>query len=117
MTIRSRHAHTCQTRGIAQRKAFHPVLLDQLQRGPDQGCPEVSVMIGALLGGVHGWKESYMNVNPINMYVNLFHMDSRRVIALGYAAAPGLTVLGFIMAADLVFCMLGLVVDHRVITG
>jgi hypothetical protein len=74
-------------------------------------------MIGALLGGVHGWKESYMNVNPINMYVNLFHMDSRRVIALGYAAAPGLTVLGFIMAADLVFCMLGLVVDHRVITG
>jgi hypothetical protein len=44
-------------------------------------------------------------------------MESRRVVALGYAAAPGLTVLGFIMAADLVFCMLGLVVDRRVITG
>jgi hypothetical protein len=58
-----------------------------------------------------------MNVNPINIHVNLFHMESRRVVALGYAAAPGLTVLGFIMAADLVFCMLGLVVDRRVITG
>ena len=31
---------------------------------------------------------------------------------MGYAAAPGLTALGFIMAADLMFCMLGLVVDH-----
>jgi hypothetical protein len=58
-----------------------------------------------------------MNVNPINIHVNLFHMESKRVVALGYAAAPGLTVLGFIMAADLVFCILGLVVDHRVITG
>ncbi len=58
-----------------------------------------------------------MNVNPINIHVNLFHMESKRVVALGYAAAPGLTVLGFIMAADLVFCMLGLVVDRRVITG
>jgi hypothetical protein len=57
-----------------------------------------------------------MNVNPINIHVNLFHMESKRV-ALGYAAAPGLTVLGFIMAADLVFCMLGLIVDRRVITG
>ena len=34
-----------------------------------------------------------------------------------FAAAPGLTVLGFIMAADLVFTLLGLVVDRRVITG
>jgi hypothetical protein len=58
-----------------------------------------------------------MNVNPINIHVNLFHMKSRRVIAMGYAAAPGLAALGFIMAADLVFCMLGLVVDRRVITG
>jgi hypothetical protein len=58
-----------------------------------------------------------MNVNPINIHVNLFHMESRRIVALGYAAAPGLTALGFIMAADLVFCMLGLVVDRRVITG
>ena len=58
-----------------------------------------------------------MNVNPINIYVNLFHMEIRKVVALGYAAAPGLTVLGFIMAADLVFCLLGLVVDRRVITG
>ncbi len=58
-----------------------------------------------------------MNVNPLNMHVNLFYMESRRVVALGYAAAPGLTALGFIMAADLVFCMLGLVVDRRVITG
>ncbi len=33
------------------------------------------------------------------------------------AAAPALTLLGFIMAADLVFCMCGLVVDRRVITG
>src|SRR5580704_6228837 len=58
-----------------------------------------------------------MNVNPINIHVNLFYMESRRVVALGYDAAPALTVLGFIMAADLAFCMLGLVVDRRVITG
>ncbi len=58
-----------------------------------------------------------MNVNPINIHVNLFHMKSRRVVALGFAAAPGLTALGFIMAADLVFCLLGLVVDRRMITG
>jgi hypothetical protein len=32
-------------------------------------------------------------------------------------AAPALTVLGFVMAADLVFSLLGLVVDHRMITG
>jgi hypothetical protein len=60
------------------------------------------------------------------MYVNLFYMDNRmdglaaqlrRVVAAGYTASPGLTVLGFIMAADLVLCTLGLVVDHRVITG
>ena len=41
----------------------------------------------------------------------------RKLVTAGYAAAPALTVLGFIMAADLVFCLLGLVVDHRVITG
>jgi hypothetical protein len=58
-----------------------------------------------------------MNVSPINIHVNLFYMESRRVVALGYDAAPALTVLGFIMAADLAFCMLGLVVDRRVITG
>jgi hypothetical protein len=34
-----------------------------------------------------------------------------------FAAAPGLTILGFVMAADLVFTMFGLVVDRRVITG
>lgn len=37
--------------------------------------------------------------------------------ALGMAAAPALTVFGFVMAADLVLCLLGLVVDRRVITG
>ena len=41
----------------------------------------------------------------------------RRLVAAGLAAAPALTVLGFIMAADLVLCCLGLVVDRRVITG
>jgi hypothetical protein len=40
-----------------------------------------------------------------------------RIVAKGYAASPWLTVLGFIMAADLVFCVVGLAVDHRVITG
>ncbi len=63
-----------------------------------------------------------MNVNPINIYVNLFHMDNhslswRRLVAAGYAASPGLTVVGFIMAADLVFCVFGLVFDRRIITG
>jgi hypothetical protein len=41
----------------------------------------------------------------------------RRALSLGLAAAPALTVLGFIMAADLVLCLLGLAVDRRVITG
>ncbi len=39
------------------------------------------------------------------------------LLGLGFAAAPALTILGFIMAADLVLCLFGLVVDHRVITG
>jgi hypothetical protein len=64
-------------------------------------------------------------VNRFNIHVNLFHMEThtwlpsrlRRVIDLGFAAAPALTVLGFVMAADLVFTAVGLVVDHRVITG
>jgi hypothetical protein len=34
-----------------------------------------------------------------------------------FAAAPALTILGLIMAADLVFALCGLVVDRRVITG
>jgi hypothetical protein len=61
-----------------------------------------------------------MDVNQINIKVNLIHMQTyswRRLVAAGYAASPALTVLGFIMAADLVFCMAGLVVDRRVITG
>lgn len=41
----------------------------------------------------------------------------RRVVAAGFAAAPALTLLGFIMASGLILCMLGLVVDRRVITG
>jgi hypothetical protein len=32
-------------------------------------------------------------------------------------AAPTLTVVGFVMAVDLVICLIGLVVDRRVITG
>jgi hypothetical protein len=64
-------------------------------------------------------------VNLFNIYVNLFYMETptwlqsglRRVIALGLAAAPALTVLGFVMAADLVFTCFGLVLDHHVITG
>jgi hypothetical protein len=61
------------------------------------------------------------------MYVNLFYMGTpaianrektwRSALSLGLAAAPALTVLGFIMAADLVVCLLGLVVDRRMITG
>jgi hypothetical protein len=69
----------------------------------------------------------YLNVNLFNIYVSLFHMDQpaianretpwRSALSLGLAAAPALTVLGFIMAADLVLCLLGLAVDRRVITG
>jgi hypothetical protein len=44
-------------------------------------------------------------------------MPWRSALSLALAAAPALTVLGFIMAADLVLCLLGLVVDRRVITG
>ena len=62
-----------------------------------------------------------MDVKEINIYVNLFYMDHsspwKRLVAAGYAASPALTMLGFIMAADLVFCLAGLVVDHRMITG
>jgi hypothetical protein len=57
----------------------------------------------------------YTNVNRFNIYVNLFHMRHR--FSVLFAAAPGLTILGFVMAADLVFTMCGLVVDRRVITG
>jgi hypothetical protein len=56
-----------------------------------------------------------MNVNQFNIYVNLFHMKHR--FSVLFAAAPALTILGFIMAADLVFTICGLVVDRRVITG
>jgi hypothetical protein len=38
-------------------------------------------------------------------------------LAAGFAFAPALTVLGFIMAADLVLTIFGLVVDRRMITG
>jgi hypothetical protein len=41
----------------------------------------------------------------------------RRLVAAGYAVSPALTVLGFVMAADLVFCVFGLLFDHRIITG
>jgi hypothetical protein len=53
-------------------------------------------------------------VNPFNIYVNLFHMDRWRRI---YDAAPWLSILGWILAADLVFTAFGLVIDHRMITG
>jgi hypothetical protein len=57
----------------------------------------------------------YTNVNRFNIYVNIFHMRHR--FSVLFAAAPGLTILGFVMAADLVFTMCGLVVDRRVFTG
>jgi hypothetical protein len=38
-------------------------------------------------------------------------------LAAGFSFAPALTVLGFIMAGDLVLTMCGLVVDRRLITG
>lgn len=41
----------------------------------------------------------------------------KKMTAQGMAAAPALTVFGFVMAADLLLCLLGLVVDRRVITG
>jgi hypothetical protein len=66
-------------------------------------------------------------VNLFNINVSLFYMDQpaianrempwRSALSLGLAAAPALTALGFIMAADLVLCLLGLVVDRGVITG
>ena len=40
-----------------------------------------------------------------------------RAVAMGFATAPALTVLGFIMAADFALSMVGLVVDRRLITG
>jgi hypothetical protein len=54
-------------------------------------------------------------VNHFNIYVNLFHMDT--LLARLRRAAPALTILGFVMAVDLVFCLAGLVVDRRMITG
>jgi hypothetical protein len=87
----------------------------------------------------------YINVNLFNIYVNLFHMKVRlpgrkcreemltmrvddrlpgdteglrsTALAAAFSFAPALTVLGFIMAADLVLTMSGLVVDRRLITG
>jgi hypothetical protein len=63
-----------------------------------------------------------MDVNLVNIHVNLFYMENdalswRRLAAAGYAASPALTAVGFIMAADLVFCLAGLMIDHRLITG
>jgi hypothetical protein len=49
------------------------------------------------------------------MYVNLIYMRAR--IANIFTAAPGLTILGFVMAADLMLCLAGLAVDPRIITG
>src|ERR1700761_3593944 len=49
------------------------------------------------------------------MDVNLFHMDQLAVRLR--RAAPVLTVVGAMMAADLVFCLIGLAVDRRIITG
>jgi hypothetical protein len=54
-------------------------------------------------------------VNLFNIHVNLFYMKHR--LSVLFAAAPALTLLGFIMAADLVFALCGLVVDRRMITG
>jgi hypothetical protein len=54
-------------------------------------------------------------VNRFNIYVNLFHMKHR--FSVLFAASPALTILGFVMAADLVLTLCGLVVDRRVITG
>ncbi len=68
-----------------------------------------------------GWNHSTLNVNLFNIHVNLFHMGRGEEIvmsrspgnperpwstalAAGFASAPALTVLGFVMAADLVFC-------------
>jgi hypothetical protein len=54
------------------------------------------------------------------MMMRMENRSSRRwrnAAAVGLASAPALTILGFVMAADLVFAMLGLVVDRRVITG
>jgi hypothetical protein len=57
----------------------------------------------------------YLDVNLFNIYVNLFHM--RTLLARLRREAPALTIVGFVMAVDLVFCLIGLVVDTRVITG
>ena len=54
-------------------------------------------------------------MKQFNIYVSLFYMRHR--FSQLFAAAPALTILGFIMAADLVFALCGLVVDRRVITG
>ena len=58
-------------------------------------------------------------MKTFNIYVNLTYMAIgwKRTTALGMAAAPALTVFGFLMVADLVVCLAGLAVDHRVITG
>jgi hypothetical protein len=57
-----------------------------------------------------------VNVSRFNIYVNLFYMNARWIRYLA-ASSPALTALGFVMAADLVFTLLGLVFDHRIITG
>jgi hypothetical protein len=38
-------------------------------------------------------------------------------MANGWRKAPALTAFGFVMAVDLMFCLLGLVIDGRMITG
>jgi hypothetical protein len=129
MTIRSGDADPCEAGGVTESKAFDTVLLDQRKRGADQGCAQVSVVVaavGSFSGQCYSPAPVYFNVNLSNMYVSLFYMDSGSTpragtfgkwTAAGLAAAPGLTVFGFIMAADLAFTLCGLAVDRRVITG
>ena len=133
-----RHTHAGETGGVAEGEPLHAVFRNQLESRLDESCAQIPVMIGVfaclglrfcggLLHDPGGHIFILHNVNSPNIHVSLFYMHVepsshegiqwRRRLHDSFAAAPALTVYGFLMAADLAFTGLSLLVDHRVITG
>jgi hypothetical protein len=59
MTIGSRYAHPRKARGITQGKALDTVFGDQQERGVDQGCAQISVVVGAFWPGL-AWVRGFL---------------------------------------------------------
>jgi L-rhamnose mutarotase len=58
----------------------------------------------------------YLSIDSMATNLSL-PQRAQRAIAAGYASAPALTFVAVLMAADLLLCSAGLVIDRRIITG